>query len=49
MRRFAHLESTEVLNRLTINSMYQSVVPGLNYEFRHFDDLAEARAWAGGA
>ena len=44
--RFAHLESEEVLNRLTINGMYQAAVPGLAYEFRHFNSLAAARAWA---
>jgi hypothetical protein len=46
--RFAHLESEETLNRITINGMYQSAVPGLAYEFRHFTSLTEARAWAGG-
>lgn len=46
VRRFAHLESTEVLNRLTINGMYQNAVPGLPYDFQHFTDVAEARAWA---
>lgn len=46
VQRFAHLESMEALNRLTINGMYQSAVPGLPYEYRHFTDLAEARAWA---
>ncbi|RZK32412.1 MAG: hypothetical protein EOO63_01455 [Hymenobacter sp.] len=48
VRRFAHLESQEVMNRVTINGMYQSVVPGLAYEFRHFTSLLEARAWAAG-
>jgi len=43
---FAHLESEETLNRLTINGMYQSAIPGLAYEFRHFTSLREARAWA---
>ncbi|MVN77766.1 hypothetical protein GO988_15650 [Hymenobacter sp. HMF4947] len=47
LRRFAHLESAETLNRITIDGMYQSAVPGLPYEFRHFTMLAEARAWAG--
>ena len=46
--RFAHLESEEALNRLTIDGMYQRSVPGLPYEFRHFTSLAEARAWACG-
>jgi hypothetical protein len=46
--RFAHLESEEVLNRLTINGMYQTALPGLNYEFRHFTSILEARAWASG-
>ncbi|MGI4743091.1 MAG: hypothetical protein ACRYG7_48700 [Janthinobacterium lividum] len=44
--RFAHLESGEMLNRMTINGMYQSALPGLPYEFRHFTSLPEARAWA---
>ncbi len=48
VERFAHLESEEALNRLTINGMYQSAVPGLAYEFRHFSSLAEARLWAAG-
>lgn len=48
LRRFAHLESLEVLNRLTINGMYQTVLPDLDYEFQHFTDLAAARAWAAG-
>jgi hypothetical protein len=46
--RFAHLESEETLNRITINGMYQSAIPGLPYEFRHFTSLLEARAWAAG-
>jgi hypothetical protein len=48
VRRFAHLESEEVLNRITINGMYQSAIPGLAYEFRHFTSLTEARLWAAG-
>lgn len=48
VRRFAHLESEEILNRLTINGMYQTALPGLSYEFRHFTDLVDARAWAAG-
>jgi hypothetical protein len=43
---FAHLESQDALNRLTIDGMYQSAIPGLPYEFRHFTSLLEARAWA---
>jgi hypothetical protein len=46
--RFAHLESVQVLNRITIDGMYQSAVPGLPYQFRHFTLLPEARAWASG-
>ncbi|RZK89864.1 MAG: hypothetical protein EOO62_35900 [Hymenobacter sp.] len=46
--RFAHLESEETLNRITINGMYQSAIPGLPYEFRHFTSLLEARVWAVG-
>jgi hypothetical protein len=46
--RFAHLESEEVMNRLTIDGMYQRSVPGLPYEFRHFTSLPTARAWAVG-
>ncbi|RZJ58345.1 MAG: hypothetical protein EOO55_00975 [Hymenobacter sp.] len=48
VRRFAHLESEEALNRLTIDGMYQSALPGLAYEFRHFASLPEARTWAAG-
>lgn len=47
VQRFAHLESQEALNRLTINGMYQNAIPGLPFEFRHFTSLPEARAWAG--
>ena len=46
--RFAHLESEETLNRLTIGGMYQTALPGLAYEFRHFTSLPAARAWAAG-
>ena len=48
VRRFAHLESEEVLNRITINGMYQAAIPGLAYEFRHFTSFTEARLWAAG-
>lgn len=48
LRRFAHLEAEETLNRITINGMYQSAVPDLSYEFRHFTSLTEARSWAAG-
>ena len=48
LQRFAHLESEETLNRLTINGMYQSALPGLPYEFRHFTSLPAARSWAAG-
>ncbi|OGX88300.1 hypothetical protein [Hymenobacter coccineus] len=48
LQRFAHLESVEVLNRVTIDGMYQTALPGLPFEFRHFTTLPEARAWAGG-
>ncbi len=48
LTRFAHLESEETLNRITINGMYQSALPDLRYEFRHFTSLPEARAWAAG-
>ncbi|MGI4883360.1 MAG: hypothetical protein ACRYFR_00175 [Janthinobacterium lividum] len=49
LQRFAHLESVEVLNRVTIDGMYQTALPGLPYKFRHFMVLADARAWAAGA
>ena len=48
LTRFAHLESEETLNRITINGMYQSALPDLSYEFQHFTSLPEARAWAAG-
>lgn len=48
LQRFAHLESEETLNRVTINGMYQSALPGLPYEFRHFTSLPAARSWAAG-
>lgn len=49
LQRFAHLESVEVLNRVTIDGMYRTALPELLYEVRHFTGLAEARAWAAGA
>lgn len=49
VRRFAHLEAGEALNRLTIDGMYKTALPELGYEFRHFTDLAAARDWAAGA
>ncbi len=49
VRRFAHLESEEVLNRLTINGMIYASLSGLPFKFRHFAKLSEARAWAAGA
>ena len=48
VRRFAHLESVVALNRLTIDGLYRTALPGLAYEFRHFTDLGPARAWAAG-
>jgi hypothetical protein len=46
--RFAHLESEEALNRLTIDAMYQRSMPDLPFEVRVFTLLPEARAWATG-
>ena len=46
--RFAHLESEESLNRLTINGMYQGAIQELRFEYRHFTSLPEARTWAAG-
>lgn len=48
LARFAQLESQDVLNRRTIDGMYQQVLPILTYEVRRFDDLALARAWVRG-
>lgn len=48
VRRFAHLEAEEALNRLTIDGLYRAAVPDLAYEFRHFTDIEQARAWAAG-
>lgn len=48
VRRFAHLEAGEALNRLTIDGLYRQALPGLTYEFRHFTDLEQARTWAAG-
>ena len=48
LTRFAHLESEDTLNRITINGMYQKNLPGLPYEFRHFTSLPAARSWAAG-
>jgi len=46
--RFAHLESDNTLNRLTIDGMYRGAIPSLPYEFQHFTSLSEARSWAAG-
>jgi hypothetical protein len=48
VQRFAHLESEEALNRLTIDSLYRQALPDLAYEFRHFTNVEQARAWAAG-
>lgn len=48
VRRFAHLESLEALNRLTIEGLYRTALPGLAYEYQHFTDLELARSWAAG-
>jgi hypothetical protein len=49
VRRFAHLEAQEALNRLTISGLYKAALPDLPYEFRHFTEIGPARAWAAGS
>jgi hypothetical protein len=46
LRRFAHLESEDALNRRTIAGAIQPHEPEIPFEFRRFTDLVEARAWA---
>lgn len=48
LRRFAQLEPVEGLNRLTIRSLYERTMPSLQVAFRTFDNLLQARQWAGG-
>lgn len=48
LQRFALLDSQMALNRFIIGDMYKRVEPAVSFEIRHFDDLAEARAWARG-
>lgn len=49
VRRFAHLESGDALNRLTIAAMYKRVEPEVDFEIQRFTELPQARAWAGSA
>ncbi|MGI4873836.1 MAG: hypothetical protein ACRYFX_21965 [Janthinobacterium lividum] len=48
LKRFAQLEPLDALNRRTVGAMYISTQPSLQFEHRHFDDLAQARLWASG-
>lgn len=45
LQRFALLDSTDLLNRLTIDRMYTQAKPAVDFEIRHFDDIVAARAW----
>jgi hypothetical protein len=49
IRRFALLESQDVMNRRTIDEMYQRLQPVVSFEIRRFTDPQLARAWAGDA
>lgn len=39
---FTHLDPVEALNRIGIGRIYQTSLPRLRYEFRHFIILPEA-------
>jgi|GEM_PF-6250216 len=42
LQRFAHLESVGVLSPIVIDRIYQTSLPWLRYEFRHFIILPKA-------
>lgn len=46
--RFAQLEAQDVLHRRTVDNLLTRAKPILHFELRRFDDLTQARAWAGG-
>ncbi|MGI4875495.1 MAG: hypothetical protein ACRYFX_30440 [Janthinobacterium lividum] len=48
LQRFAQLEAEDTLNRLTIDRMYQQATLNVDFEFRRFADIDQARAWASG-
>jgi len=48
VRRFALLESRDVINRRTIAGMYEQALPARRFEVRQFADASLARAWATG-
>ncbi|SNR28712.1 MULTISPECIES: hypothetical protein [Hymenobacter] len=48
LQRFALLESSDTLNRLTIASMYHQASPDVRFEIQRFDQISRARAWASG-
>jgi hypothetical protein len=48
LRRFAHVEPLDALNRHVVGSMYSHSQPALGFELATFSSLAEARAWASG-
>lgn len=47
--RFAQLESQDVLNRRTVDTLLTRALPIWHFELRRFDDLAQARTWASGS
>lgn len=46
LQRFALLDSTVALNKLIIGDMHKRILPAVQYEARHFEDLNAARVWA---
>lgn len=49
LTRFAQLESQDMLHRRTVDTLLTHATPVLHFELRRFDDLTQARTWAGGA
>lgn len=47
--RYAHLPVQDLLSRLNVDQLYTRVMPQMQFELRHFTDIALARAWASGA
>lgn len=45
-RRFAVVESHDAMNRMGINALVASVIPGTQLTSQYFNTIEEARTWA---
>ena len=45
-RRFAVVESLDAMNRMGINALVASVIPGTQLASQYFTTIEQARAWA---